>query len=285
VALVAGWIAFGFGVPLVKRDPPHLACTFVSLGHGCGTVLRTPSGATLLYDAGSLTSPARATNAISSYLWSQGIMHLDAVLLSHADADHFNAVPGLLERFSFGVVYVPPGMFDRDEPAVIALRDALERAKVSAREIYAGDRLAVGPPYQREQCRIEVLHPPRRGIIGSDNANSLVLAIEHQGKRVLLTGDLESRGLRDVLSEEPLHCDVLLAPHHGNRRSDPPGLAQWCTPSFVIISGSLNFNVAEATATYRAAGADVLHTAESGAITARVDDRGLSVANWLGPRQ
>ncbi len=280
VALVALWVAVGFGTPLVSRDRPHLACTFVSLGHGCGTVLQVPSGATLLYDAGSLTSSARATNAISSYLWSQGIMHLDAVLLSHADADHYNALPGLLERFSVGVVYVSPLMFEREEPGLTALQDALRRAKVPVRKTSAGDRLSGG-----QDCWIEVLHPPRRGVLGSDNANSLVLSIEYQGKRILLPGDLERQGLGDVLAEELLHCDVLLAPHHGGRRSAPPGLAPWATPRFVIVSGALNFNVGQTTATYRATGAEVLHTAEDGAIAVRIDDQGLDVATWLSPRR
>ena len=48
-----------------------------------------------------------------------------------------------------------------------------------------------------------MLHPPRKGVLGSDNANSIVLAIEFQGRRLLLTGDLESPGLDDVLAEEP----------------------------------------------------------------------------------
>lgn len=72
-------------------------------------------------------------------------------------------------------------------------------------------------------CRIEVLHPPRRGVLGSDNANSIVLDIEYQGRRVLLTGDLETPGLDDLLAEAPLDTDVLLAPHHGSAFSDPPG--------------------------------------------------------------
>ena len=41
----------------------------------------------------------------------------------------------------------------------------------------------------------------------------------------------------DLLAEEPTDYDVLLAPHHGSRRSNPPGLAAWSTPEWVVISG------------------------------------------------
>ena len=57
----------------------------------------------------------------------------------------------------------------------------------------AGQSLAAG-----NDTRLEVLHPPRKGVYGSDNANSIVLFIEHAGRRVLLTGDLESPGLDDI---------------------------------------------------------------------------------------
>ena len=38
-------------------------------------------------------------------------MRIDGLVISHADIDHYNAVPGLLERFRVGSVYVSPVMF------------------------------------------------------------------------------------------------------------------------------------------------------------------------------
>ena len=110
-----------------------------------------------------------------------------------------------------------------------ALAEAIDQAGVPVREIHSGDRLLGG-----RDCKIEVLHPPRRGLLGGDNVNSIVLAIEYSGRRILLPGDLEPPGLSDVLAEEPWDCDVLMAPHHGSRRSDPAGLAGWCSPEWAI---------------------------------------------------
>jgi competence protein ComEC len=272
VALVAGWVAVGLAVPLLAREKPQLRCTFLSVGHGCAAVLRLPSGKTMLYDAGAFTSPERATHAISSYLWSQGIRHVDAVLLSHADADHYNGVPGLLERFSVGVAYVSPVMFENRNPALDALDNSLRRNGVPVREVWAGDVLSGG-----EGCRMEIFHPPRRGVLGGDNPNSVVLAIDYLGRRILLTGDLGPPGLKDLLDEEPWHCDVLLAPHHGTIGSNPRGLAQWSTPHFVVVSGGLGVDVRQTTASYRKLGAEVLHTGKMGAIQVLVDQEGLRV--------
>ena len=85
-------------------------------------------------------------------------------------------------------------------------------------ELWGGDLLRSGGA-----ARIEVLHPPRRGVLGSDNANSIVLAIEFEGRRLLLTGDLESPGLDDVMAETPYDCDVLLRAASRQALSDPPG--------------------------------------------------------------
>jgi competence protein ComEC len=274
--LLAGWIAVGFGVSLAaQRGTDDVACTFLSVGHGTAVVVELPGGETLLYDAGRLGSPAGAARIVSSYLWSRGITHLDAVVISHADADHYNAVPELLARFSAGAVYVSPVMFDGRGRALGALRGALDASGVPVHTVWSGDRLRAGGG-----VRIEVLHPPRRGVLGSDNANSIVLAIEHSGRRILLTGDLESPGLDDVLAELPLDCDVVMAPHHGSAASDPPGFAQWSTPEWTIASGGHADHAAEVDAAYRARGSRVLHTAECGAVRVSIAGDALSVDCW-----
>jgi competence protein ComEC len=219
-ALAGAWVAVGLTASLVHaRDESSLRCTFLSVGHGAAVVVELPGGQTLLYDAGRLGSPVGAGRIISSYLWSRGITHLDALVISHADADHYNAVPAVLDQISVGAVYVSPVMFeDRTSAALGALQKAIAETGVPLREVWSGDRLRTSP-----EVSIEVLHPPRRGVLGSDNANSIVLAIEYQRRRVLLTGDLEPPGLSDVLAELPYDCDVTLAPHHGSAASDPPG--------------------------------------------------------------
>jgi competence protein ComEC len=265
-ALLALWVSVGLARPLAARLWPaspeeSLDCAVLSVGHGCATVLHLPGGQTLLYDAGSLASPHGATEAVSAYLWSRGLTHVDAIVLSHADVDHYNGVPELLERFSVGVVYVSPMMFDDLTPALEQLQAALAAAGVEVRELSAGQRLRLAGG-----TAIEVLHPPEFGVIGSDNANSLVLDVRHAGRRLLLTGDLEPPGLQAVLAEAPRDCDVLLAPHHGSRLSDPPGIAQWCTPEHVLISGGHSDDAHEADRAYAARGAEVRHTADGGAV-------------------
>ncbi|MEN6366932.1 MAG: ComEC/Rec2 family competence protein [Thermoguttaceae bacterium] len=217
-ALLAGWILVGVAPSLWPHDPRRLDATFLSVGHGCATLVELPDGRTLLYDAGRLGGPQSAARTISECLWHRGYRRIDAMVLSHPDVDHYNAVPGLLEKFSVGAVYVSESMFDKKNAAILALRRAIDASGTPIRAIRAGDRLRLG-----DQCEIEVLHPLQYGTLGSENANSVVLAVRFSGHEILLPGDLESPGLEQVLAEEPHRCDVLLAPHHGSRKSNSPG--------------------------------------------------------------
>jgi competence protein ComEC len=275
------WIIVGLWPPLwrtCQRD--GLDISFVAVGHGTCVFMQAPTGETLLYDAGSLGSPEFATQTIASYLWHRGLMRIDGIIVSHADIDHFNALPGLLERFHVGAVYVSPMMFEgigeNQAGGPQVLREAIRAAGVPLRVITAGDRLRLG-----SDVTIDVLHPTRLGVIGSDNANSLVVAVEHAGKRVLFTGDLESPGLEAVMAELPYDCDVLLAPHHGSRYSDPPGFAAWSRPEWVVVSGGGGDDVLPVVDTYRRAGGRVFLTDESGRIHFSLRKETIEMASWM----
>lgn len=287
VAALAVWILVGLAPSFTRVwTREGLDCSFVAVGHGTCVVMQGPGGETLLYDAGGIGSPEFATQTIASYLWHRGIMRIDGLVISHADIDHYNAVPGLLERFRIGTVYMSPVMMhsfgDTNAPGgVKVLGDAIERAGVPIREIWAGDRLQVGP-----EVSVRLLHPPRHGVVGSDNANSITAAVEYAGRRILLPGDLESPGLEDLIAETPYDCDILMAPHHGSRRSDPPGFAAWSTPEWVVISGGGGDEIEPVMRTYERAGAQVLATTDVGTVQFSVEPGwGPRLSTWREPSQ
>jgi competence protein ComEC len=275
-ALLAGWAALGFTATFTQHDSNRLHCTFLSVGHGSAVVMQLPSGKTLLYDAGQFGSPTRAARIITAFLWSRGITRIDAVVISHPDIDHYNALPELLEKCSIGAIFVSPAMFEKGSAALKGLKSALDNARVPVHEIHAGDDLE-----SDANCRLKVLHPSLRSIQGNANANSVVLAVEYFGHRIILPGDLESPGLDDLLAKEPVHCDVLLAPHHGSRQSNSPGLAAWSRPAWVVLSGDGRWSLPEIDATYQAVGSRTIHTFRNGALEVIVDKNGTTVETFL----
>jgi len=273
LAAILGWIAVGL---MLSTAPPRLlpttsgrsrelVCTFVAVGHGTAILLELPDGQKFLYDAGSLGAPSNASDAITGTLRARGIRTLDAIIISHADADHYNAIPELLDQFHVRAVLVSPMMFGQRSEALSTLRAAIDRAEIPLEVVAAGNGIATS-----EGTTVEFIHPPFDGSGGSDNANSLVLRATFAGRSILLPGDLESPGLEQLLAVPTQRYDLVMAPHHGSRHSQPQRFAAWTRPSIVVISGGDAGACEEVRRAYMAAGATVLHTDRDGAIRVRI---------------
>lgn len=279
--IAIAWIAAGLWLsPTGQRHMPRnddvpLECIVTSVGHGESILLDLPDGRTILYDAGCMMSPRSAAKKISATLWSKGINQLDAVVLSHADADHYNALPDLLERFHVQCVYVSPMMFQQHTEALTSLRDVIQRANVPIHQLCKGDRFS-----GTGDVRIEVLHPPEGGVPGGDNANSIVLCITHQRRRVVLTGDLQGAGLDGLICPPTRSADIFVVPHHGSVRNVRPDVLEWVRPTFSIVSGGVNDDAPELRTAYSAIGSRVLHTAHDGAVLAIIDRQGVRAQAW-----
>ncbi|MHB8865663.1 MAG: ComEC/Rec2 family competence protein [Pirellulaceae bacterium] len=286
LALLAAWLTLAVACSGTAARagrsvwPQPLIISFIAVGHGTSVLIEMPQGETLLYDAGRMGSPLSAVQPISSVLWSKGIVHLDAIVLSHADVDHFNAVPDLLERFSVGAVHVSCEMFRRKAAALTVLQAALDGAGVARAEIREGDFLVT-----QDAVSLEVLHPPAGGCGREDNSNSIVLRLGFQQHAILLTGDLEGEGLDELLAEPALAAGVLMAPHHGSRLSRPREVAAWASPSAVMISAGAASDVDRFLGDYQASGTHVWWTYRDGLIEVRSDPHGLQVRAWREGRR
>lgn len=253
-----------------------LRTTFVSVGHGLAVVVESGDGGVSLYDCGKLGSEEGAARAVSGILWSRGITRLDRIIISHGDVDHYNGLPQLLDQFRVGEVCISANLAAKESSALRFIRQAAEQAGVPLRTVAAGERLS--PP--DAAATIDVLRPSAGERFETDNAESLVLKLRAGRRRILLTGDLEADGLAKLLAAPPLDCDVVLAPHHGSARSNPPGLARWSTPKWVVVSGKVDAG-GSVVAAYRNVGAEVLETTKVGAVTVTIDRQGdLRVATF-----
>lgn len=282
IGLLSLWLAIPAGVTLVDdelrcliaTEAEPLRCTFLSVGHGTCVVIEFPDNRVMLYDCGRMGRPRTGVRVVSEFLWSRGISHIDAVLVSHADADHYNILPGLLERFSVGEILASPFMFDSKAAGVLLLAQHMQDADVPTRALQFNDVLHFG------EATIRILHPPPSGVAGSDNANSIVAEIEYLHRRILLPGDLEAAGMDDLLAECPGNVDVLMAPHHGSANSEPQLFLAWCNPEFVVVSGGRDSLTPATRPLFARPGCRLLHTAEVGAVTVMLDANDCSVETF-----
>jgi competence protein ComEC len=149
---------------------------------------------------------------------------MDEIFLSHADLDHFNGVPALIERFPVGRISLTPSFASKPSPGVHEVINAFVGSSVPVRIVMAGDELTAG------ELTLDVLHPPKEGPAGPENNRSMVLAVRHRGRTILLTGDLDGEGRTCLFNRRRELTDVLMAPHHGGKTANPRDLPDWCRP-------------------------------------------------------
>ena len=275
----AAWLLVGLAGGALRAPADELRATFLAVGHGGCTVLETPDGRTLVYDAGAMGGPEVTRRYIAPYLWSRGIRRIDELFLSHADLDHFNGVADLLERFPVGQVTCTPSFAEKDLPGVRRTLAAIERRGIAIRIVQAGDLLSAG------EVELEVLHPPRQGPSGNENVRSMVLMVRHRGHLILLTGDLEGEGQARVRSRRIEPVDVLMAPHHGSPTANSRDLAGWARPALVVACDGKPRAKKKNGDPYGEIEAEVWVTGEQGAAIIRSGPDGLSAEAFRSGRR
>jgi len=230
--------------------------TALDVGDGAATVLHLSNGATVLYDAGGGLGAPAGERVIAPCLWARGVRRIDAVIISHGEADHSSGIIDVIERFPVGTVLLPEG-FDRTERGATLLAELRSR-RVNVRTVSRGDVFHIG------DASIAVLHPPPSPSPfdrATANDASLVVRLEDPAGCVLLTGDIEDKGITGLLRQRgELAADILLAPHHARRAARLDEFLAAVRPEVIVVSGASPPRDA-AYARYR-----VLGTWESGAV-------------------
>lgn len=250
----------------------RLRVTFLSVGEGDAAVVRYGGSRVMLIDAGGAGHGFDAgERLVAPFLWSQKIMRVDQIAISHPDQDHFGGVDFVARNFHPREIWTNG---DRgDDAGYQSLMDTIAALRVPVR--VADNRL---PALVVGETTIATLNPKAEPEVARNNA-SMIIRVEHGGSAVLFTGDLEAQGERILIDTgADLRAAILKAPHHGSRTSSSPLFVNAVRPRAAVISlgyrNRFHFPAAEVVDRYRTEGADVLRTDQDGAVTAIVDADG-----------
>jgi competence protein ComEC len=212
-----------------------LTVHFINVGQGDSTLVVGPTGETMLVDTGDFRDDGAH---VIDYLESRGIDRLDALVTTHADADHVGGHAAVIEHFEtsgagVGAVYDPgvaasTATYDR-------YLDAVEEHDVPLYRTLAGDRIPL------DGARVTVLGPPQPYLAdGERNENSLVLRVAFGRTSVLLTGDAGPVEEPYLVENHAAALDVTLlkAGHHGSSSSTSATLLNAATPKAVVVSSA-----------------------------------------------
>lgn len=171
---------------------------------------------------------SRVEKMTVNYLYSQGIDHLDAVALTHQDADHIGDLGQLLQKIKVNRVICAAGLPENQQ--------FQRQIKPYLNQIQLTPTLA-DQSFKIGQQVYSVLAPVTAG--NGTNADSLVITTNLQGTQWLFTGDLEQAGELDLLRRYPqLMVDYLKVGHHGSQTATAPAFVQRLKPKGALISAS-----------------------------------------------
>jgi competence protein ComEC len=268
----AGRSALLIGVLLIPQatvawqvlNPPPIRGPFVEmLDVGQGDAILVRGERTFLVDGGgSEDDPEFGRRELLPLLVERHVRKIDVLVMSHPHADHCVGLIPIAANLPVGEIWLSPRHLG--EPCTTSLLEAAGDARV--RFLRDGQRIESGG------ITVTVTIPRLRYKKAPLNNGSVVLTLEMEGLRLLLTGDIEAEAERTLAEEaaDRMPADILKVAHHGSRSSTTPLLLGEIRPRVALIScaehNSYGHPAAEVLDRLRASGAHVFRTDRSGSV-------------------
>src|SRR5690606_5100858 len=237
----------------------------LDVGQGLAVLVRT-AGHALLYDVGPAVPEGfdAGERVVLPALHALGVRRLDRLVVSHGDADHAGGLDAVTAGMPVARIQAPDGAGSRG----------------------AGHCLAA-ESWEWDGVRFEYLHPePHFPYLGNDA--SCVLRVVTAHGAALLPGDIgdviERRlaGRRDPGGGPLVAADVVVVAHHGSRSSSDPRFVTASGARHALVSAGhgnrFGHPRAEVVDRWRDSGAQVVSSAEGGAVHVRLGAQGIAVA-------
>ena len=267
-ARVLGLAGVAVLLPVVWGSPPPSGARIVVLDVGQGDAILVQDGSSeLLVDTGP------DPGALKRGLLEQGVRTPDAVLVTHAHADHAAGLEafGSNKAVDLGLC---AGM--RDPPSALAVPE-LDDVAAKVRVVRQGDALRVG------RFTVRVVWPEGPVADAGANENCVLVEVATQGFSALLTADAESSVLDRLVAEhEVADVDVLKVGHHGSKPSVDTTALEALDPEYALISVGAGNRHGHPTNTalrlLEESGARVMRTDHDGSIIVEVGEGGYRVS-------
>jgi competence protein ComEC len=251
-----------------------LRVTFLSVGQGDSAVVELVGAEVMVIDGGGLGGDSFdiGERVVAPFLWSRKIAHVDYLVLSHPDWDHYGGLGFVAAHFTPREFWWngAPARSPRFPELLAGLRDrGVPRVRLrrgDRRRLGAVEAVALSPPSDLDRLK--------------DNDQSLVLGLSFGSARVLFTGDIEAAGEADLVAATngTLASVVLKVPHHGSRTSSSARFVDAVAPTVAVVSAGFEnryrFPHPEVLRRYAAHHSTVLRTDLDGAVQVRIDAAG-----------
>ena len=208
-----------------KQNDLQIYC--FSAGKADAFLLTTAKG-TVLIDAGEKDFG----DELVAYLESEGIDHIDYLIVTHFDKDHVGGAAKVISSVPIGKVLQSNCPQDNGpyQKYAIALGNAeIEQVTVSETYTFTLDGIAY------------IIDPPKKDSYNNSPSNnsSLIVSVTNGNNSFLFMGDAEHERIKEFLSDSPAHYDFLKVPYHGYWQKKLDDLIRTVRPAYAVITSSL----------------------------------------------
>lgn len=283
-------LLIGLAVLVITQMPTSVARMVVcDVGQGDG-ILITKGATQVLIDGGP--SGQKILKCLADHIpfWDRSI---ELIVLTNTDYDHINGLSAVLERYSLTEFVTADGV--HESAALTRFVDRLNVSGAAVVGVEQGDLIRIGASGGANTLAFKVLWPPEveerflsvfggslseaesEQILGASakrgdlNERSVVMLLEENNYKVLLTGDSGDQAEKGMLEGGVLEkIDLLKVGHHGSKYSTGAEFLQIVNPERAIISvGEKNrygHPTQEVIARLTQIGAEILRTDRDGTV-------------------
>lgn len=240
-------------LPAARND---LKITFVDVEGGQSTLLVTPSGESLLIDAGWPGNSGRDSDRIVAVAKKAGLKKIDYLLVTHYHLDHVGGVPELAAKFPIGTL-IDHGANTESNRGAKELEAGYQKVLATGAKrltVKPGDRLPL------KDIQVEVVsargeripkalkgggqanplcgQEPRKADDTTENGRSIGVLITFGKFRFVDLGDLTWNKELDLACPEHLigPVDLYLTTHHGFDASGPAAIVHGLHPRVAVMN-------------------------------------------------
>lgn len=200
-----------------------LKITLLYVGQGDSTVIETPNQQILVVDGGNFGKG----QIVERYIKYRGKREIEALFVSHSDADHIGGLIELLEsNIDVNKVFISEA---DDSELLQKFLGLCDNKKIPVYELGQQDTLVLG------DLSMNFLAPKSQTSSGDSNNNSLVCELRYGEFSALFTGDKEKTSdaaIYDTIGP----ISLLKVSHHGSRTGTSKELLLKLDPMYAMIS-------------------------------------------------
>lgn len=213
-----------------RVQAPQWNATLIDVGQGDSILLTTPSGKHFLIDAGEAGRRDSGKDIIVPYLHHIGVLQLDALIITHPDADHFGGAASIVKTFPVKELWISEcARTEEKREWQNIISDALGRG-IPIRDIHRGFT------WKEPHFELLALHP-QDFVCKDANTESITFRAKGMAHSAMLTGDLTVAGEKQILKTDAfLKSDIIKLGHHGSKTSSSRDFLNAVDPKLALVS-------------------------------------------------